>query len=322
MNDTGDRMEFPVELRSKINTMLKQEDTRELSKAAERLSLRYRGEFGDGKRSASERPDILAYAAVRMPATFAAVSRALELALECFSGEISSVLDVGAGTGSGAIAASLLTECAEITCVEREENMIALGREFLKCMDIHGEWIKRDILQGIPEKADLVICSYCLNELPSAKRKAAVDELANAADKLLLIVEPGTPNAFSTVSEIRGRLLRRGMTIAAPCPHGEDCPLPKDDWCHFTARAARSRLHKQLKGAEVPYEDEKFCFIAAAKENAAPCTGRILRHPFIEPGRITLKICSESGVLTGLITKKDPRFKAARKSGTGDKFRI
>ncbi len=313
-------MEFPVELRNKINTLLEQEDIRELSKAAERLSLRYRDERGDGKRSASGRLDILAYAAVRMPATFAAVSRALELLLECFDGEICSVLDVGAGTGAGAAAASLLTGCAEITCIEREENMIALGREFFECMGISGEWVRRDISRGISEKADLVICSYCLNELPEAKRKAAVAELANAANKLLLIVEPGTPNAFSGVLQMRRQLIQCGMTIAAPCPHNGDCPLPEGDWCHFTARAARSRIHKQLKGADVPYEDEKFCLLAAATENALPCTARILRRPFIEPGKVTLKICSENGVSTELVTKKNPRFKAARKFETGDRF--
>ena len=134
------------------------------------------------------------------------------------------------------------------------------------------------------------------------------------------IVEPGTPNAFSGMLQTRRQLLQCGMTIAAPCPHNGDCPLPEDDWCHFTARAARSRIHKQLKGADVPYEDEKFCFLAAARENALPCTGRILRRPFIEPGKITLKICSENGASTELVTKKDPRFKAARKSDTGDTF--
>lgn len=315
-------MEFPVELRNRINELLADEDMRGLAKAAERLSERYRDERGDGKLSASERLDILVYAAVRMPATFAAVSRALELSLECFDGEICSVLDAGAGTGAGAVAASILTDCAEIVCIERERNMIELGHDFFGCMDIRGEWIKRDISRGITEKADLVICSYCLNELTAAQRKTAVAELANAANKLLVIVEPGTPKAFSDIKQIRAQLAECGMTIAAPCPDIGECTLPGDDWCHFTARAARSRLHKQLKGAEVPYEDEKFCFLAAAMENAQPCGGRILRRPFIEPGKITLKICSENGVSTELITKKDPRFKAARKSGTGDKFSV
>ncbi|MBD5130364.1 MAG: methyltransferase domain-containing protein [Ruminococcaceae bacterium] len=313
-------MEFPVQLRNRINSLTESEDIKALAKAAETLSERYRDERGDGKRSASERRDILAYAAVRMPATFAAVSRALELALECFDGEIRSVLDVGAGTGAGAIAAAMLTDCEKITCIEREPNMITLGREFFDCMDIRGEWIRRDISAGINEKADLVICSYCLNELTAAQRKSAVAELAAAADGLLLIVEPGTPNAFSGIGQMRGQLMEGGMTIAAPCPNVRECPLPEGDWCHFSARAARSRIHKQLKGADVPYEDEKFCFLAATRENAQPCTGRILRRPFIETGKVTLVLCSENAVSTRLVTKKDPRFKSARKAETGDKF--
>lgn len=316
-------MEFPIQLRNKINTLTENEDIKVLARSAEWLSERYRDERGDGKRSASGRSDILAYAAVRMPATFAAVSRALELALECVGGvggKIGSVLDVGAGTGAGAIAAALLTDCTDIKCVEREPAMIALGREFFSCMDIHGDWLQCDIAQGIPEKADLVICSYCLNELPSAQRKTVIARLAEAADKLLLIVEPGTPNAFVNVKQMRKQLTELGMTIVAPCPDMGECPLAEGDWCHFSARAARSRIHKQLKGADVPYEDEKFCFLAASKVGAQPCESRIIRRPFIEAGKITLALCSGNSVSTQLITKKDPRFKSARKADIGDKF--
>ncbi|MCM1165320.1 MAG: small ribosomal subunit Rsm22 family protein [Lachnospiraceae bacterium] len=313
-------MEFPAQLRSKINALVEGEDIKELSKAAESLSERYRDERGNGKRSASGRLDVIAYSAVRMPATFAAVSRALELSLECFGGEIRSILDVGAGTGAGAIAAAMLTGCAKITCIERERAMADLGGSFFDCMGVRGEWIRRDIAQGIPEKADLVICSYCLNELPAAQRKAAVGQLADAAEKLLLIVEPGTPNSFSNVRQMRKQLIGLGLKIAAPCPNTGECPLPENDWCHFTARAARSRIHKQLKGADVPYEDEKFCFLAAAQESALPCEKRILRRPFAEKGKITLTVCAENGVSTELITKKNPLFKAARKASTGDKI--
>ena len=160
----------------------------------------------------------------------------------------------------------------------------------------------------------MVICSYCLNELTEAQRKSSVEELTNAANKLLLIVEPGTPNAFASVKQMRRQLAESGLTIAAPCLNTGDCPLPDNDWCHFTARAARSRIHKQLKGADVPYEDEKFCFLAAARQTANPCTGRILRRPFIETGKITLIVCSGNTVSTKLVTKKDPRFKTDRKS--------
>ncbi len=313
-------MEFPAELRNEINNLLENENITELAKTVSRLSENYRSEQKSGKISAKSRADILAYAAVRMPATFGAVSRALELSLECCGCEIGSVLDVGAGTGAGAIAASIITECDNIICLEKEPEMSELGKHFANVMGISAEYILRDINDGISEKADLVICSYCLNELPENRRKSVVENLMRAAKKLLVIVEPGTPYSFNEMKAIRSQLVSRGMKIAAPCPQSGECPIVGDDWCHFSVRVPRSRLHKQLKGGEVPYEDEKFCFIAAAHGDTFPCSRRILRKPFIESGRVTLTLCSEAGISTELITRKNDLFKTARKADTGDKI--
>ena len=313
-------MEFPAELREKINALTEREDLNTLRVSAARLSENYRAESKDGKRGAVSRTDVLAYAAVRMSATFAAVSKALELSHACFDGEITSILDVGAGTGAGAVAAARLTECENITCIEREENMLTLGRELCECAGVSAVWEQRDITPGISESADLVICSYCLNELPEARRSTVLSELAGAVKKLLVITDPGTPFSFEQMKKTRLALLSEGLKIVAPCPHENACPLPEGDWCHFTARAQRSKLHKLLKNADVPYEDEKFCFLAAAKEGSAPCVSRILRKPIIQSGMITLTLCGADGITTETVTKKSPHFKAARKSECGGEF--
>ena len=313
-------MEFPAELRDKINGLTEREDLNALRASAARLSESYRAESKNGKRGAVSRTDVLAYAAVRMSATFAAVSKALELSLACFDGEINSILDVGAGTGAGTVAAARLTGCENITCIEREKNMLELGRELCECAGVSAVWEQRDISLGLTHTADLVICSYCLNELSSEQRKAVLSELANAAKKLLVIVEPGTPFSFEEMKKTRQLLLSKGLKIAAPCPHENDCPLPEDDWCHFTARAQRSRLHKLLKNADVPYEDEKFFFLSMTRENGSPCLVRILRKPHIQSGLITLELCGEDGLKTETVTKKSPLFKAARKSECGGEF--
>ncbi|MBQ4166356.1 MAG: rRNA methyltransferase, partial [Oscillospiraceae bacterium] len=104
-------MEFPSELRFAIEQLFAEQDIKAMTAAAEGVSKRYRSESGAGKRLVSSERDTLAYAAVRMPATFGAVGKALSLALECFEGEISSILDVGAGTGAASHAAQLLTDC-------------------------------------------------------------------------------------------------------------------------------------------------------------------------------------------------------------------
>lgn len=313
-------MEFPSELRYAIEQMAVGQDIKAMTASAEGISKRYRSESGAGKSLVNNARDTLAYAAVRMPATFGAVSRALELTLECFDEDITSILDVGAGTGSASHAAELLTDCDNITCLEREESMMALGKQLMQGRGIDAKWIKRDISSAeISEQADLVISSYCLNELTPSARKAALMKLWRSTDKLLLIIEPGTPEGFSQLREARKLLLSEGGYIAAPCPHNGECVLPEDDWCHFTARVARTKLHKQLKGGDAPYEDEKFCFLAVSRRE---CEGRarILRHPKIESGKITLKLCTEQGISDKMVTKKSPLFKAARKSDSGDSF--
>ncbi len=313
-------MEFPAEIRNRINELTENEDLKALKASAAKLSENYRNESANGKRGAATRTDVVAYAAVRMPATFAAVSKALELSLKCFGGEINSILDVGAGTGAGAVAAARLTDCDNVICIEREKNMLELGKSFCECTGVSAVWERRDLTDGITETADLVICSYCLNELPEKQREAALSELANSAKKLLVIVEPGTPFAFERMKQIRQSLLNMGLKIAAPCPSENACPLPEGDWCHFTARAQRTKLHKLLKNADVPYEDEKFCFIAAARGECLPCKVRILRKPIIKSGNITLSLCEADGLKTELVTKKSPLFKAARKSECGGEF--
>lgn len=313
-------MEFPSELRYAIEQMAVGQDIKAMTASAEGISKRYRSESGAGKSLVNNARDTLAYAAVRMPATFGAVSRALELTLECFDEDITSILDVGAGTGAASHAAELLTDCDNITCLEREESMMALGKQLMETRGIDARWIKRDISSAdISEQADLVISSYCLNELTPSARKAALMKLWRSTDKLLLIIEPGTPEGFSQLREARKLLLSEGGYIAAPCPHNGECVLPEDDWCHFTARVARTKLHKQLKGGDAPYEDEKFCFLAVSRRE---CEGRarILRHPKIESGKITLKLCTEQGISDKMVTKKSPLFKAARKSDSGDSF--
>ncbi len=314
-------MEFPSELRFAIEQLMAEQDIKAMTASAEAVSMRYRSESGKGKSLVSSARDTLSYAAVRMPATFGAVGKALELTFQQFDGGINSILDVGAGTGAASHAAQLVTECESITCIEREDSMIALGKQLMEARGISANWIKRDISAAkIDEKAELVISSYCLNELTAAARKNAVMQLWQAAEKLLLIVEPGTPEGFSQLREARKQLIAAGGFVAAPCPTNGECTLPEDDWCHFTARIARSKLHKQLKGGDAPYEDEKFCFLAVSRTEVNGAD-RILRHPKIESGKITLHLCTKQGICDKIVTKKSPLFKAARKSDSGDSFK-
>lgn len=316
-------MDLPANLKAAIEARAAGLPTGDLIRSARTMTELYRDQSGRGKRLVTGDTDVLAYAIVRMPATYGAVSSALAHALHSAQFPLRRVLDAGAGVGTAAWAVAGSSQTVQqITCLEREPAMIALGRSLMAGQPPEPKvrWVRGDLrdLQG-EATYDLVIASYSLNELSEPERRKAVEALWRHAAHMLLIVEPGTPAAFAQICQARRLLTQLGGFVAAPCPHGDDCPLEGGDWCHFTCRVARSRLHKQLKNADVPYEDEKYCFLAVTRAPAAPGAPRVLRHPQIASGRITLTLCTPGGIETRSVTKKDKEaFRAARKAKCGD----
>ena len=205
-------------------------------------------------------------------------------------------------------------------CVENEEYMLNLGKKLMKNEIDNVQWIKKNIItDNIEEKADLVISSYVLNEIKAENRNQILEKLWNSTEKLLLIIEPGTPEGYNQIKEIRDYFIKKGANIVAPCAHEKECKISKNDWCAFSCRVARTKVHKLLKDGEAPYEDEKFSYIAVSKMKTDK-KDRILRHPKIENGRITLKLCTTEGdIEEKTITKKEKeKFKIAKKLNNGD----
>ena len=305
-----------VQLRREIEALA--DGKAALRENAAALSLAYREKTGQGRRLAVTGTDALSYACARMPATFAATERALSLALEQSACRPRTVTDCGAGTGAAALAAFSLLGQERTLCLEREEAMRDLGSRITKMAGVPAAWKSFDLLRDDVPPAELVCEGYMLGELAPEDRARAILRLWNAAGQMLLLVEPGTPQGFAVLREARNLLLQRGAAVAAPCPGNGDCPMGPDDWCHFSVRVERTRLMKQLKGGDAPFEDEKFSFLALTKEEAVPCAARILRHPEIARGRISLALCTPDGRTDAGITKKDPLWKRARKAQWGD----
>lgn len=320
-------MELPVSLKEKINKKAEGKKQSELLEISKEISDRYINKSGQGNRLVTKDDEALVYSIARMPATFGAIHKALEWTFENFNDEINSMLDVGAGTGAASWAVTeVLNENLEIICLEREEAMINLGKEYMKDENKYlsnAIWVKQDVSNTeINEKADLVISSYMLNEFTEDDRLSTVQKLWNATNKLLIIIEPGTPESFKNMKKIREYFIGCGGNVIAPCTHNKKCELPENDWCQFTCRISRSRLHKFLKGGESPFEDEKFFYLAIAK-NTEHCkeneSSRVLRHPKIEAGKIILKLCNRDGIEEKMITKKNKElFKIVRKIDSGD----
>jgi ribosomal protein RSM22 (predicted rRNA methylase) len=179
-----------------------------------------------------------------------------------------------------------------------------------------------DLMAGPFPKADLVLASYALAEIPPAAQSQVVASLWAATGGLLAIVEPGTPAGYARLLAARDALIAADAAILAPCPHHRACPLTAPDWCHFSVRLPRSRDHKLAKGAQVPFEDEKFAYLLAARPGVAAQarTPRILARPKLGKPGIELKLCTEAGTLERrFIPRRDKAAHAvARRLDWGD----
>jgi ribosomal protein RSM22 (predicted rRNA methylase) len=182
----------------------------------------------------------------------------------------------------------------------------------------------------LPPGFDLVVLSYALGEFSPARAQAIATRALKAATQALIIIEPGTPRSFQMMAGIRQALLDAGLTLVAPCPHHQECPLRRgNDWCHFAERVERTALHRRAKGGELGYEDEKFCYLAAmtpgalrsaqATQEMARPEARIVRHPRFHPGHVQLSLCTATGLQVKAVGKSQKQsYRAARKAHWGD----
>lgn len=313
-------MDLPIELKQAIEKQIEGMNQKQLINISSSISKMYMASDKEGKRLVKEKDEAIVYSIVRMPATFQAITSILEENLE-YLNDIKTIIDVGAGTGAASWAVNSVLDIETITCLERENQMINIGKTIME----HGDnvlkntsWKKYDALvNGIEEQADLVVCSYMINELDIDTKQKVLDQLWAATKKYLLIVEPGMPKAFESLKQTKNSIVSQNGHVIAPCPNDDHCPLGDNDWCHFSCRVMRTKLHKNLKGGSAPYEDEKYSYLLFSKEKIETNFRRILRHPYINKGFIDMVLCTKDGIVEERITKKNPIYKQSKKAKWG-----
>ncbi|MER6203496.1 small ribosomal subunit Rsm22 family protein [Streptomyces sp. NPDC001586] len=317
-------------LRHTLGGLLDGLPPKQAAAAVERLIASYRGQTPTDAPVLRDRSDVAAYAAYRMPATFEAVRAALDgLAEAAPDWAPGSHVDVGGGTGAATWAVDATWDGPrQTTVLDWAEPALQLGQELARASASPvlraADWRRAVIGSGLSlPDADLVTVSYVLGELTPQARTAVVAEAARAGQAVVLI-EPGTPEGYLRIREARDQLIAAGLRVAAPCPHDGTCPIEVgQDWCHFSARVSRSSLHRKVKGGSLPYEDEKFSYVAATRFPVEPAASRITRRPQIRKGLVLLELCGpQDGEGAGLtrvnVTKRHgDLYKAARDADWG-----
>jgi ribosomal protein RSM22 (predicted rRNA methylase) len=327
-------VELPPALAEAVDELLVSVPPRDLVRASADLSARYREKRQRTAPVARSQLDRLAYLAVRLPATYAAVSAAVTAVQEQRPGwQPRSVLDLGAGPGTALwSAASRWPSIVRAAAVETEPGMLAVGRQLAEAAPDpavrQATWKQADLatldtaaLNDLGGPFDLVILAYVLAELALARSESVLAGAlpATAPDGLLLIVEPGTPDGFARARDARAQLLSLGGSVTAPCPHDTPCPIPDGDWCHFAVRLPRTAGHRAAKGGALGYEDEKFTYLAVSRTPTRRAAARVIRHPQSRPRLIQLALCTPAGLEMRTVAKSDrDGFRAARKAAWGD----
>jgi ribosomal protein RSM22 (predicted rRNA methylase) len=315
--------DLPAELKAALDARLQGVSRNAAAERAALISQTYRD--GGGSSAIRSEADALAYALARMPATYAAVTASLNALREIRPDFApASLLDIGAGPGTAAwAAAAAFPSLTSFALLDANSALRALALDLggdstrLRKMTYrHGE--ARAALAD-SEAADLVIASYMVGEISDAERTTVAELMWAKTRETLLIVEPGTPAGYGRIIALRRQLIAAGANVAAPCPHDRECPLPAPDWCHFTQRLPRSRAHKQLKSAELPYEDEKFSYVALTRAAVATRPARVIAQPVVTKVAVTARLCTDQGILNASATRRQKAaYQRFKKIAWGD----
>lgn len=311
-------MQLPPDLTNAIARLLDGVSRKDLAAVSARMSAGYRR--GTTSQAIATERDALAYACARMPATYAVCAAVFARIGEVMADFApASLLDVGAGTGAASWAAiGQWTDMTSITMLDRNPALRALARKLADAGALAGAEILAGDLANAKPKADLVVASYVLAELPADRADVVAADLWQSADVALVLIEPGTPEGFARIRAARKALIAAGAHAAAPCTHDRACPLVGEDWCHFSQRLPRSRDHMLLKGANVPFEDERYSYIVVTREKVSSGV-RILAPPQETKLGRTFKLCDESGLRAQFVASRDKdEYRRVRKRGWGD----
>jgi ribosomal protein RSM22 (predicted rRNA methylase) len=315
--------DLPAELKAALDARLHGLSRSDAAGRAASISQTYRD--GGGSRAIKSETDALAYALARMPATYAAVTASLNALVEIRPDFApSSLLDVGAGPGTATwAAAEAFLSLQNFALLDANPALrslaLELGRDSFRLREMAYRRGEARVALADADAADLVVASYMTGEVPEAERKTLADLMWAKTRDTLLVVEPGTPAGYARIIALRAQLIALGAHVTAPCPHDGPCPLVAPDWCHFTQRLPRSRAHKQLKSAELPYEDEKFIYVALTR--AAPLRHfvRVLAQPIVNKVAISAKLCTDQGILNAVAAHRDRNaYRRFKKMDWGD----
>lgn len=275
-----------------------------------------------------------AYLQYFLPVNLAKIQLLLGEMAALAKGRRVSVLDVGAGPGTGALAVldwwHRCKQVGELSIVSIDDSPVALRQaDQLWRAYCNAEMITTAKLQTyeadvrrsawlvrLKEQApfDLIILANCLNEVygdlkdPIVARTGLVTDLLAllAPHGTMMIVEPALRETSRGLHQVRNRLLQQKLcTVYSPCLHENECPalIKEDDWCH-EERAWEPPVSIQAIDREVGFIKDalKFSYLLLRKDGKTIVERRTDRSRVVSElrkmkGEKRAWLCNEQGRL-------------------------
>ena len=314
---------LPPSLIQALDRYMRTCDRAKLSKAVARVHDKYSAFSLD--RSLCGEEEALAYILFRMPATFAAIQYVLSRVQEIEPAFApTSLLDIGCGPGTVFFAMKeVYTSLERVKSIDRNSSFLDLFSKLLSSLKLSPPKMvcQEAALLHEEEQWDVGMCSYMLGELRENDREEVLSKVAQACS-YLLILEPGTPEGYKTILQLRSWAASHGYTIVAPCPHALLCPMREcTSWCHVRVRLQRPSFLQSLKEGTKGYEDEalSYLILKRSKEMASPYA-RVVDTPQKRKGHVNLHLCEPNGKLEKVVVSKKDKdlYSQAKELEWGD----
>ncbi|KRX06714.1 hypothetical protein PPERSA_09116 [Pseudocohnilembus persalinus] len=303
----------------------------------------------------------IAYLLRKLPGTYAVQKRIInEIKKRLPEFQPTSFLDYGAGLGqSSHIINEYYPDLKKQILLEPSTVMRKLGKHITQDIE-NNLWVDNLArMATIPntQSFDLILCSFVLEEVPSAyARQLIIDTLWNKLSKngILIFISPGSPMGSRFTHDVRNHILNNKSEsdpyIIAPCAHQGKCPLAqnKETWCHFEQKYYKYKKDVfPKKNTENNYGTEKYSYVVIQKgknfefdiDNYEEIQqletwqqsfswNRILFPSIKKGGHIILNLCSNEGEYERrIITKSHKEFgpkgyKELKKLNWGDFWRF
>ncbi len=212
---------------------------------------------------------------------------------------IDTVVDIGSGPGTGALAFDHFDFIKTVLCFEPERAAVQAHQSLIDAGLLHSknDWLDhaQSLQDWVTKDNVLTLMSYSLNEMNDIP--VWLMQCRN-----LLIVEPSTHQKGRQLLELRKQLLAQSnLHIWGPCTHQDECPMlkhSKKDFCHdrVIPQLPEAWLSAVEKNLPIKNRSITMSYLAASFRNIDQSeNARITGDPQKQKGKTLQMVCKGSG---------------------------